>query len=103
MGLFNRNEVDDSIKDGGLSPEQVEKASRERREKSTTAFRTLAGAYLCYLAYSIGKNLITGAEDPGNLGWLMWIAAAVFAGIGIWLVVVCALKYYREYSDKKNS
>lgn len=63
MGLFDRNNVDDALKEE-KSQEEIEKESNLRREQTSRTIRLLAGAYLCYLSYTMLKGLITGTSEP---------------------------------------
>ena len=97
-----RGDIDNGLKEG-MTPEEVQKASQVRREKSSGLFRALAGGYLCYLAYDIIKGLLnTAPQDQEGPAWVMWLAAVVFAAVGAWLVIDYCIKYYKEYNKSKE-
>ena len=85
MGLFDRNNVDDTLKEE-KSQEEIEKESNLRREQTSRTIRLLAGAYLCYLSYTMLKGLITGTSEPVSHPWIIWTAAVLFGLIGAGLL-----------------
>ena len=51
------------------------------RDNRRMILHIMAGGYLMYLAYGIGKGNLSG-ETPENRLLLMWICAAVFGAVG---------------------
>ena len=95
MGLFDRNNVDDALKEE-KSQEEIEKESNLRREQTSRTIRLLAGAYLCYLSYTMLKGLITGTSEPVSHPWIIWTAAVLFGLIGAGLLGWYLWRYLRE-------
>ena len=76
-----------SVPDNGSTPPPL--------PKSSLLLRTIAGAYLLYLVYSLLGGL---ASAEGSQRLLLLAAALVFAAVGLWLLVTTLRRFVRgEY------
>ncbi len=65
------------------------------RDNRRMILHIMAGGYLMYLAYGIGKGNLSG-ETPENRLLLMWICAAVFGAVGAALLIHALYAWVRD-------
>lgn len=103
---LRHKEVDmDEMKDTEKSIKTEEKQTASEGEKGekeiillrpgTMIFRTIAGAYLLYLAYNLLKGFSTAGSGER---WMIVIAAVIFLAVALWLLITTGKKFlYGEY------
>ncbi len=95
----------DEMKDTEKSIKTEEKQTASEGEKGekeiillrpgTMIFRTIAGAYLLYLAYNLLKGFSTAGSGER---WMIVIAAVIFLAVALWLLITTGKKFlYGEY------
>ena len=67
-------------------------------EKFSYIMRTVAGAYLCYLSYSILKSVVSG--DTGSRSILVTICAVIFIILGV-ILIIAGLRGMKSLSGQQ--
>ena len=87
--------------------EETEKVSvQEAREKTRrNVLHLAAGAYLLYLAFKLGSGFAAGIGTQGwNVDMIISLAGMiVFALTGGFLLVSCAVRFFREHKNSGDS
>lgn len=68
-------------------------------EKFSYIMRTVAGAYLCYLSYSILKSVVNG--ETGNRSILITICAVIFIILGV-ILIIAGLRGMKQLSNQQT-
>lgn len=82
--------------------ERKQAQRRETRGQAWFALRAVLSAYLVYLGYDLIRKTITTEEDLGGYSFLYILIGAVFAVVGVLLLINCwKIKKQRDREERE--
>ncbi len=73
-----------------------------RMEKGRIILWVVAGAYLLFLAYQLGRGLVISAMESNSETVAAWCACVVFVIVGVVLLVLALRSWLRISREKKD-